>query len=199
MRPSATSTQIKTAYRSRVREVHPDVSKRSNSTALFLEVQRAYETLSHAPSRQDYDQTIAVRSGPTTSYAEFMKQAWQTGATSYSGQSASPAASYSSRSASPAGAHDSRTKTKSRAAQQRRSGQVKSPPRPAATTSCGDFYASNINNFYSNDGQRSSYSPFGQPVPSFHSRPTNDFDYEPCEPWLCYSSGSKDRPFGSYP
>jgi LSD1 subclass zinc finger protein len=58
---SATSDEIKAAYRRASIQVHPD---RGGNNALFRLIQEAYETLSDPERRLEYDRS---RSGPTTS------------------------------------------------------------------------------------------------------------------------------------
>ena len=54
---------IKRAYRSLALRYHPDVcprSKREESTRMFIELQRAYETLSDPIMREKYDYELAL-------------------------------------------------------------------------------------------------------------------------------------------
>ncbi|KAL5982104.1 hypothetical protein ACLOJK_016173 [Asimina triloba] len=54
--------EIKRAYRSKAREWHPDVcppSRKEESTRLFVELQRAYQTLSDPVSRSKYDRELS--------------------------------------------------------------------------------------------------------------------------------------------
>ncbi len=52
---SATSDQIKTAYRKLAREVHPDVNKAPGAAEKFKEATAAYEVLSDPQKREMYD------------------------------------------------------------------------------------------------------------------------------------------------
>lgn len=56
---------IKKAYRSMALQYHPDVcppSKREESSRMFIELQKAYETLSDPNMRAKYDDQLAVGS-----------------------------------------------------------------------------------------------------------------------------------------
>jgi len=53
---SATTSQIKSAYRKLARRYHPDVNKSSDAQAKFTEATEAYEVLSDAEKRKRYDQ-----------------------------------------------------------------------------------------------------------------------------------------------
>ncbi|KAF9607835.1 hypothetical protein IFM89_001583 [Coptis chinensis] len=55
--------EVKKAYRSMARQYHPDVvpaSRKEESTKKFVELQRAYETLSNPNSRQKYDYELGL-------------------------------------------------------------------------------------------------------------------------------------------
>ncbi|KAL5703911.1 hypothetical protein ACHQM5_022404 [Ranunculus cassubicifolius] len=74
---------IKKAYRSMARQYHPDVvpaSRREESTRRFVEVQKAYETLSNPISRQKYDFELGYlsRCGATSEDGRpnFNKDVW---------------------------------------------------------------------------------------------------------------------------
>ncbi|MHB1519123.1 MAG: J domain-containing protein [Acidimicrobiales bacterium] len=54
--PQATSEELKIAYRRLIGAVHPD---RGGTTALFLQVQNAYQTLADPVRRASYDASIA--------------------------------------------------------------------------------------------------------------------------------------------
>ena len=53
---SASSDEIKKAYRSLAKKYHPDVSKEPDAEAKFKEVQEAYDVLNNPQKRQQYDQ-----------------------------------------------------------------------------------------------------------------------------------------------
>lgn len=57
----ATQAEIKQAYRKLARKYHPDVSKEKDAEAQFKEVGEAYEVLSDADKRAEYDQIRALR------------------------------------------------------------------------------------------------------------------------------------------
>src|SRR5919201_2859506 len=52
---TATEEEIKRAYRSRARELHPDVSAEPDTEAAFAELNEAYSVLSRSSSRFLYD------------------------------------------------------------------------------------------------------------------------------------------------
>lgn len=51
----ASPEQLKKAYRSLARKYHPDVSKEKDAEARMQEINIAYDTLSHADKKQEYD------------------------------------------------------------------------------------------------------------------------------------------------
>lgn len=53
---SATEQEIKSAYRRKALEWHPDRNKEKDAEAMFKKVTQAYETLSDSQKRQQYDQ-----------------------------------------------------------------------------------------------------------------------------------------------
>ncbi|KAL5547245.1 hypothetical protein UlMin_006932 [Ulmus minor] len=55
---SATSSDIKTAYRLLARKYHPDVSKDSQAAEVFKSINRAYEVLSNQATRTQYDEAL---------------------------------------------------------------------------------------------------------------------------------------------
>lgn len=56
LKRSATAEDVKRAYRKLARELHPDVNKAPDAEKRFNEVNEAYEVLSDAQKRQQYDQ-----------------------------------------------------------------------------------------------------------------------------------------------
>ncbi len=59
VKPEATDTEIKSAYRRLARKYHPDVSKESAAEEKFKSVNEAYEALKEPSRRQAYDQVRA--------------------------------------------------------------------------------------------------------------------------------------------
>ena len=62
----ATAADIKQAYRKLARKFHPDVSKEKDAEARFKEIGEAYEVLSDAGKRAEYDQIRALRAAGGT-------------------------------------------------------------------------------------------------------------------------------------
>src|SRR5947199_1668532 len=62
---TATEAEIKKAFRSKARELHPDVSQAPDAEERFREVAEAYEVLSKSETRQLYDRYghVGLRSG----------------------------------------------------------------------------------------------------------------------------------------
>lgn len=60
---SATQDEIRKAYRKLARQYHPDVNKAKDAPAKFNEVQEAYDILSDATKRQQFDQFGRVTEG----------------------------------------------------------------------------------------------------------------------------------------
>lgn len=61
---SATSAQIKQAYRRLAREVHPDLNRSADATTRFKELHEAYTTLTHTERRAAYDQMLLAAAQP---------------------------------------------------------------------------------------------------------------------------------------
>jgi len=55
---TATQDEIRNAYHQAARKFHPDTSKDSGATEIFLNIQEAYETLSSPSKRKDYDNIL---------------------------------------------------------------------------------------------------------------------------------------------
>ncbi|WP_341266782.1 molecular chaperone DnaJ [Candidatus Phytoplasma fraxini] len=52
---NSSESEIKSAYRKLVKKYHPDISKEPNASEKFKEVQEAYQVLSNAQKRSNYD------------------------------------------------------------------------------------------------------------------------------------------------
>lgn len=55
---SATQDEIRSAYHAAARRFHPDLNSDSRASEIFLQIQEAYETLSHAAKRAAYDKML---------------------------------------------------------------------------------------------------------------------------------------------
>lgn len=66
---SASSEEIKSAYRAKAKQYHPDINKSSDAEDIFKLVNEAYDTLSDTYKRQQYDiaRTIPWPSNPNNS------------------------------------------------------------------------------------------------------------------------------------
>ena len=60
VRPDATASEIKRAYRQKAKLLHPDASQSTETTAEFRALVRAYETLSDAKQRSLFDESYFV-------------------------------------------------------------------------------------------------------------------------------------------
>ncbi|KAK0599027.1 hypothetical protein LWI29_001686 [Acer saccharum] len=65
---TATSSDIKRAYRLLARKYHPDVSKDSQAAEVFKSVRRAYEVLSNEVTRIKYDRALKFQKAASRSY-----------------------------------------------------------------------------------------------------------------------------------
>ncbi|GIL69241.1 hypothetical protein Vretimale_12634 [Volvox reticuliferus] len=59
--PDCDDEDIRAAFRRRAKELHPDVNKEEGATEAFVQLSRAYEILSDAESRRQYDITYSTR------------------------------------------------------------------------------------------------------------------------------------------
>jgi molecular chaperone DnaJ len=57
----ANLNKIKKAYRAVIKKYHPDITRTKESTARFLEIKKAYETLSDEEKRKRYDEELAEK------------------------------------------------------------------------------------------------------------------------------------------
>ena len=55
----ANLSKIKKAYRTVIKKYHPDITQTKESTGRFLEIKKAYETLSDAEKRKEYDKELS--------------------------------------------------------------------------------------------------------------------------------------------
>lgn len=56
LKKGATEAEIKSAFRKKAKELHPDVNKSADAHTRFTEIQEAYEVLSDATKKKQYDQ-----------------------------------------------------------------------------------------------------------------------------------------------
>ncbi|CAI0382647.1 unnamed protein product [Linum tenue] len=82
----ASCQEIKSAYRKLARVLHPDVAGEESAASEFIELHKAYETLSDPAKRADYDRSL-FRLGRSMSYAFVMSAASGSGSGSPSGGS----------------------------------------------------------------------------------------------------------------
>ena len=73
--------EIKKAYRRLALQYHPDVSppsRKEESTRMFVELHRAYETLSNPVSRREHDLELSMDESDSLSMClEFSRQTWE--------------------------------------------------------------------------------------------------------------------------
>jgi molecular chaperone DnaJ len=62
----ANLNKIKKAFRTVIKKYHPDITRTNESTARFLEIREAYETLSDEAKREKYDETLTGRGTAVT-------------------------------------------------------------------------------------------------------------------------------------
>ena len=62
----ANLNKIKKAYRTVIKKCHPDITRTKESTARFLEIREAYETLSDEAKREKYDENLTGRGSTVT-------------------------------------------------------------------------------------------------------------------------------------
>ncbi|MEJ2484892.1 MAG: DnaJ domain-containing protein, partial [Anaerolineales bacterium] len=55
---TATQEEIRNAYHLAARKFHPDYNKDKSAVEVFLQIQEAYETLSNATARINYDRLL---------------------------------------------------------------------------------------------------------------------------------------------
>ena len=77
---SATTDDIKKAYRSMALRYHPDVcqdcSKKEESTRMFVQLNAAYQTLSNPRLRAEYDCELGLRSEKSVVGNESGRSKW---------------------------------------------------------------------------------------------------------------------------
>lgn len=73
---TASTEEIRRAYRRLARTYHPDVNKSPDAQARFTEIQEAYDVLSDETKRRIYDQTGGV--GRTSAHASGPHYSWST-------------------------------------------------------------------------------------------------------------------------
>lgn len=61
VRPGATAAEIRRAYRTKAKQLHPDASRREETTRQFQRLVRAYETLSDSKQRSLFDEAFFMR------------------------------------------------------------------------------------------------------------------------------------------
>uniref|UniRef100_A0ACD5Y5U4 Uncharacterized protein n=1 Tax=Avena sativa TaxID=4498 RepID=A0ACD5Y5U4_AVESA len=73
--------EVKRAYRRLALQYHPDVcppSRRAESTELFVELRRAYETLSDPATRMQYDAELTTGRAARPLAGGFARDVWET-------------------------------------------------------------------------------------------------------------------------
>jgi len=78
---NASFDEIKKAYRNMALRYHPDVcppSKKEESTRMFVELHRAYETLSNPAKRRKYDSELGMSElDRTCVQSDFPRETWE--------------------------------------------------------------------------------------------------------------------------
>ena len=70
---SASDDEIKKAYRKLSKKYHPDINKAPDAEEKFKEISEAYEVLSDAQKRSQYDLELKNQEEPSVSYDEYLK------------------------------------------------------------------------------------------------------------------------------
>lgn len=73
----ATHREIKAAYRSLARQLHPDVGSSMSSEVEFIKLQAAYLILSDADKRADYDRHM-FRTAAAFKFTAYSSRRWET-------------------------------------------------------------------------------------------------------------------------
>ncbi|KAK3132250.1 hypothetical protein QOZ80_6AG0518310 [Eleusine coracana subsp. coracana] len=63
VRRAATQAEIKAAYRAMAKRLHPDAGSSGAAASAFMEIRRAYETLSDPAERARYDRSLGGTAG----------------------------------------------------------------------------------------------------------------------------------------
>ncbi|XP_008790930.2 chaperone protein dnaJ 20, chloroplastic-like [Phoenix dactylifera] len=77
---SVGAEEIKKAYRSMALRYHPDAcppGKKESSTRMFIELHRAYETLSNPALRNKYDNELRKSKTMKEARLEFFRETWE--------------------------------------------------------------------------------------------------------------------------
>lgn len=77
---TVTVEEIKKAYRSMALRYHPDAcppSRKEESAKMFVELHRAYETLSNPVLREEYDSKMRSSGNHKAGRSEFSREVWE--------------------------------------------------------------------------------------------------------------------------
>ncbi|CAI0435216.1 unnamed protein product [Linum tenue] len=76
----ASCQEIKSAYRKLARVLHPDVAGEESAASEFIELHKAYETLSDPAKRADYDRSLfrAASGSGSGSRSGYTSRRWET-------------------------------------------------------------------------------------------------------------------------